>query len=181
MSVLFGPPGGEPEDPDAAPQRPDPEAGPDAPGPSRRRRYAFTLGALGLLVLLIVFLPRSRATSASLPAGAWGRTIACLERDQTFRVVDARTGRVPDARTRGVTVRSTIHPYPLADVRDAGSAAAAAAAVRHDRLHELSRSDYRTFGRIVWAYPEDGDPPHVSADLGDQRLIAFCVRTPTRR
>jgi hypothetical protein len=156
---------------------------PDVPPPPRRPRrlrWGITLGLLGLLLVLIVLLPRSRATSRTLPPGRWGRTIACLERNQTYRVLDRRTGGLPDAATRAVALRSTIHRYPLAELRDAGSPTAARAIARRHGLHQPSLADYRTAGPIVWVYTEDGEPPHVSADAGDRTIIAFCVRTPPR-
>ena len=148
---------------------------------SRRRQWTWTLGTLALLLILIAVVPRSHSTSKSLPPGGWGRTIACLERNQSYRVTDARTGGTPDAATRGVRVRAAVRRLTLAELRNAGSPAAARHIARANGLHELSGSPYRVHGSIVWTYPEDGDPPRVSADAGDRTLIEFCVRTPDRR
>jgi hypothetical protein len=158
------------------------EPSPEGAGPRRRlrRRLPITLGLLALLLLLIVLLPRSRPSSTSLPPGRWGRTIACLQRNQSYAVLDVRGRRTPDASTRAVIVRSTVRRQDLAELRDAGSSAAAQAVVRGNRLGQLRRGDYRTFGAVVWAYVENGDPPHVIANAGDKTLIAFCVRTPRR-
>jgi hypothetical protein len=147
---------------------------------SRRRQWTWTLGVLALLFVLIAVIPRSHTTSKSLPAGAWGRTIACLERNNGYQVTDTRTGASPTSHTRAVRVRSTVRRVDLAVLGRAASPAAARHVARSNGLRELPGTPYRVWGSIVWTYPETGDPPRVSASAGDRTLIGFCVRTPDR-
>lgn len=158
----------------------DEPGGPWARG-SRRRQWTWTLATLAVLLVLIILVPRSHTTSKSLPAGGWGRTLACLERNQGYRVTDTRTGASPDSHTRAVRVRSVVRRLELAVLGHAASPAAARRVARANGLHELPGAPYRSWGSIVWAYTENGDPPRVSANAGDRTLIDFCVRTPDRR
>lgn len=148
---------------------------------SRRRQWSWTLGTLALLLVLVAIVPRSHSTSTSLPSGSWGRTIACLERNQSYRVTDGRTGGTPHEVTRDVRVRGTVRRVTLAELRNADSPAAARHIARTNGLGQLSGTPYRVWRSIVWTYPQDGDPPRVSANSGDRTLIGFCVRTPDRR
>jgi hypothetical protein len=169
---------GEPLDP-SDPRDPAPD-----PRVRTRRRTGLwiRLGLVLLLVVLITIVHRSSSKSTTLPAGRWGQTIACLERNQTERITDTRTGAVPTSRTTTVTVTRIQRNVTLAEVRDAGSAATARAIVAHNRFDELSRADYRTAGATVWAFVANaGDPPKISANSGERQLIDFCAEHPGRR
>jgi hypothetical protein len=167
-------PGGR-EDPGDVPRR---AAEGEAP---RKRRRGLTLGLffLALLALLIAVVPRHGARSKTFPPGSWGQTIACLEHNAIYTVLDP-VGGLPDAHTLAVTVRNRVHRTDLAQLRNAGSAARARAIAAHQRLGREATA-YRTDGPIVWGYDEGGDPPHELANAGDHTLIDFCVRTPQRR
>ncbi len=155
---------------------------PDPPAPGRRRhrnrpRHAVTLAAIVVLFVLITLVHRgSDAKSSSLPAGHWGATIACLERDTLNTVTDANapTGAVPDSHTTEVVVTSRVPHRELAVIRDAGTAAAARAAARRQTLGEPAGSVH-VAGSIAWAFSEGGDPPHAFANAGQMTLIDFCI------
>ena len=155
------------------------------PGGSRRRRrhrsrrLQITAGLLGLLLVLILVVPRDSNISRTLPVGGFGQAIRCLERDQLDRVQDTTTGAVPTSRTESVVVQK-IHGTTLAELREAPTAAAARALARRDAFGSISPADPRSAGRIAWAYALNGDPPHVVANAGERTLIGFCVRTPGR-
>ncbi len=124
-------------------------------------------------------MPRDSNVSRTLPAGGWGRTIRCLERDQLDHLEDTVTGALPTSRTKDVVVQR-IHGTTLAELHEAPSAAAARSFARRDAFSAISPADPRSDGRIAWAYALNGDPPHVVANPGERTLIGFCVRTPDR-
>jgi hypothetical protein len=155
---------------------------PDGPGWRRRMRRPWVpLGLLVLLAVLIAVVPRHGLRSRTLPPGRWGATIRCLERNSSFRVSAFGTGRAPVRSTSTISVaRSDLGHRTLAEVRQAPSAAVARRLARTNRFGEVARADYRTDGRIVWAYVEAGAPPKPVANPGERALIDACVRTPAR-
>jgi hypothetical protein len=167
-------PGGR-EDPDDVPR---PAASGDAP---RKRRRGFSIGLffLALLAVLIVVIPHHTNHSKTLPPGRWGDTIACLEHNATYNVLD-RAGTLPDVHTLAVTVQDHVRRTDLAQLLNAGSAARARAIAAHQSLGRATTA-YRTDGPIVWAFELGGDPPHQFANAGDHSLVDFCARTPQRR
>jgi hypothetical protein len=167
-------PGGR-EDPDDVPRR---AADGDAPR-KRRRGSLIGLFFLALLAVLIVVVPRHGNRSRTFPPGRWGNTIACLEHDATYKVLDP-AGALPDAHTLAVMVQDRVRHTDLAQLRNAGSAARATAIAAHQGLGRDTTA-YRTDGPIVWAFDIGGDPPHQFANAGDHSLVDFCARTPQRR
>jgi hypothetical protein len=152
-----------------------------SPPPRRsRRRLQVRVGLCGLLLVLIAVLPHHSGRSRKLPAGMWGQTIACLERDQIDKVTDVRTGVLPDASTTSVLV-SRVRGGPLAELIDAGSASAAQARVHHPALNVIDPAGAQSTGSVVWSYALNGDPPREVASAGDRTLIHFCLTTPDRR
>lgn len=153
-----------------------------SPDPTRRPRRGLgvTVGLIALLLVLTIVVPRgSTSKSTSLPSGTWGETIACLERDQDYRVTDAESEAVPGAGTRAVTVTRRVHDVELAQVRDAGTVAGARALAGRSELGS-SAADAHAAGAIAWAFSEGGTPAHVLANAGDRTLIDFCVEQPGR-
>jgi len=145
------------------------------------RRPWVPLGLLVLLAVLIAVLPRRGLESRTLPPGRWGATIRCLERNTSFRVSAFGADAAPGRSTITVSVaRSNFGHRTLAELRQTASADDAREVVRENRFGEVSRTDYRTDGRIVWAYVEGGAPPRVVADAGERALIGACVRNPRR-
>ena len=142
------------------------------------RRPWVPLGLLVLLFALVAIVPRHTPLSRTLPPGRWGAAIRCLEHNGSFRVTAFGTSAAPNRNTTTVGLGSTLGEHTLAELREAPSAAAARAVVTGNRFGELSRSDYRTDGRIVWAYVESGAAPNFVANAGDRALIAACVRRP---
>jgi hypothetical protein len=163
---------------DELPSPPEPAAA--QPRPRRHRRGLKTgIFFLALLAVLIAVVPHHDGRSTSLPAGRFGATIACLERNALYMVSDA-AGALPDAHTRLVQVQRKPGHTDLARLRDAG-AAARARTIARARGFGGDATRYLSDGPIVWAFQAGGDPPHLFADAGDRTLIDFCVRTPTRR
>lgn len=169
LSGGFGRFGGDPGDPRRSGWR------------RRMRRPWVPLGLLVLLAVLIAVLPRHSLQSRTLPPGRWGATIRCLERNTSFRVSAFGTGRAPERSTTTIAVaRSNLGHRTLAELRQAASPAAAREVASANRFGEVARADYRTDGRIVWAYVEGGTPPRLLANAGERALIDACVRNPRR-
>ena len=161
-----------------SPSLPEPAA--VGPGPRKRRR-GITIGIffLALLAVLIAVVPHDRGRSKSLPAGHFGATIACLERNALFKVGDA-SGALPDAHTMLVQVQNRVKHTDLARLRDAGTPARARRIARAGGLG-ADVTQYLTAGPVVWAFEAGGNPPQMLANAGDRTLIDFCARTPNRR
>jgi hypothetical protein len=154
-------------------------SGERAPGWRRRMRRPWVpLGLLVLLFVLIAVVPRQRLHSHTLPPARFGAAIRCLERNDSFRVIAFGTDVAPERATRTVVVQSNLGHHTLAELRDAGSIAAARSVVRANRFGEVERSDYRLAGRIVWGYARSGSPLRYAADAGERALIDSCVRQP---
>lgn len=151
------------------------------PGRASGRRRGGCLGlVIGVvLVIVIVSISSSGSSSRSLPKGAWGKTIACLESDPLFLVTDANSSSAgsPNAHTTTVLITSQLHGYTLAEVEDAGSAAAARQVVNTNALLAPTQN-YNTDGPIVWAWQEGGNTPHVLASSEDQDDITSCIESP---
>jgi hypothetical protein len=88
------------------------------------------------------------------------------------------TNAAADRATTAIAIESNLGHHTLAELRQAPSAAAARAVVRANRFGEVQRSDYRTNGRIVWAYSQSGEPSKYAANAGERVLIDACVRNP---
>ncbi len=151
-----------------------------SPPPRRsRRRLQIRVGLCALLLVLIVVLPHHSGRSKTLPAGMWGRTLACLERNQLDKLTDVRTQALPDAATTSVLL-SRVRGSSLAQFTDAGSAAAARTRAHHPAFNAVDPAATQITGAVVWSYALNGDPPHESADAGDRTLVRFCLTTPGR-
>jgi hypothetical protein len=151
-----------------------------SPPPRRsRRRLQVRVGLCGLLLVLIAVLPHHSGRSRKLPAGMWGQTIACLERDQIDKVTDVRTGSLPDAATTSVLL-SRVRGGPLAEFREAGSATAARTLSPHPALNAIDPVAAHVTGSVVWSYALNGDPPRETDNAGDRAIVSFCLATPDR-
>jgi len=144
----------------------------------RMRRPWVPAGLLVLLFVLIAVVPRQTLHSRTVPPGQWGAAIRCLERHDSFRVTAFGTDLAADRATTAIAVESNLGHRTLAELRQAPTAAAARAVVRANRFGEVQRSDYRTDGRIVWAYNQSGEPSTYAANAGERALVDACVRNP---
>jgi hypothetical protein len=148
--------------------------------PPHRRIRPSVLAAVGVLVVLIVVQSlRTHRSSTPLPGGAWGRTIACLQRNTLFTVTDDRgRGEGPvNGHTTAIAVSSSVHRTLLAVAAHYATAAEARKGRSVNVLH-APRSDYRLSGQTVYAWIPGGDPPHLLSDSGERQLITSCVTAP---
>jgi hypothetical protein len=142
---------------------------------TRRSRVLVLVLVLGVVIVAIASGGSSR--SGSLPKGAWGKVIACLENYPLVLVTDANSNSAasPNPRTTAVDVTSQLAGYRLASIQDAGTSAQADEVVRDNGLLAPS-PNYQTSGPIVWAWIEGGDNPHILASASDQIDITDSFR-----
>ena len=127
-------------------------------------------------MIVIAAVVSGGSKSKSLPTGAWGKTIACLEGHPLFGVTDANSSSAaaPNTHTTAVTISSQLHGYELATIENAGSPSKARALIRTNPFLAPT-ANYNTSGSIVWAWVEGGDNPHVLASGQDQTDITSCI------
>lgn len=84
---------------------------------------ATTLVALGIVACGSSASSTTTATTGTLPNGAWGKLVACLQGHPTFSVSTAGTGGAVTAKTSAVVVLSQATGNTIAYVRDLNAGA----------------------------------------------------------
>lgn len=148
-----------------------------SPGAKKRRGGKARWIAAGIAVIVIVGI--LVGSGSSLPPGAWGKTIKCLEGHPTFKVYDGGSSNAsaPNSKTTSVDVWSNFGGYSLVTIQKMSSPAAAQNAVSTNALL-APKANYGTDGDIVWAFTEGGNSAHVLASLDQQGIITGCIQSP---